>query len=383
MQQKQRSIDYQEGRTVSRRRFLGSAAGGVAAGAMAIAFPGVARSGNPRDKEDGSGESFFQTRGVVLVPDDMATLDWPLMAKQAGLTTIGTHITPGQVAAFFQTEQGRKFLDRCRTLGISVEHELHAMKDLLPRELFQKDPSMFAMNAKGERIPDYNLCVHSMAAVAIVCENAVKYAKILHSDTGRYFYWIDDGWPMCRCPKCKDLSDTDQAVLLENAMVKALREHDPRATLAHLAYGRTLAAPSQVKPAEHLFLEFAPIHKYEGWVGETSKAAKAKREDWDRKYDEVLDENLKVFGAADAQALEYWLDESAFWREARKADRNVVRVKIPWDQKTFEADLDAYRKRGIRNVTTFAVMIDGKYEAMFGPPPLKEYGLGLQKLRLS
>ena len=74
---------------------------------------------------------------------------------------------------------------------------------------------------------------------------------------------------------------------------------------------------------------------------------------------------------------------SLFWQKARKVDKNVGRVKIPWDQKAFEDDLAEYGKRGIRHITTFAAMIDDKYEAQHGPPPLKEYGLGLKKWRPS
>ena len=383
MQHQRKSTVKRAVNAVSRRGFLRNAAG-----ALALASGGTGHSGSLFGQESGAapaptagpGEPFFKTRGVVLVPGDMATLDWPGMAKQAGLTTIGTHITPSQVAGFVATERGQEFLSRCRELGVHVEHELHAMKDLLPRKLFKKDPTMFPMNDKGERIPNYNLCVHSKAAVAIVCENTVKYSEKLRSDTGRYFYWIDDGAPMCRCPKCKGLSNTDQAVMLENAMVKALRAFDPRATLAHLAYGRTLAAPTQVKPDPSLFLEFAPIHKYTGPHGKPEEA-KAKRKEWGRRYLALLDDNLKVFDAGSTQALEYWLDESLFWRAARKVDKNVNRVKIPWDQKAFEDDLAEYGKRGIRHITTFAVMIDDKYEAQWGTPPLKEYALALKSWR--
>ena len=94
----------------------------------------------------------FATRGVVLIPSDLATLDWPARAKQAGLTTIATHPTPQQAADFLQKEEGQQFLDNCRKLGVEVEHELHAMSDFLPRSLFDKDPSMFRMTTCG-RMP--------------------------------------------------------------------------------------------------------------------------------------------------------------------------------------------------------------------------------------
>lgn len=316
-------------------------------------------------------ERFFLTRGVVVVLSDLRTLDWPQRARRAGLTTVSTHIFPHEVAAYIQTGQGREFLKQCRTLGVEVEHELHAMSDLLPRALFDKDPAMFPMNEKGDRVRDYNLCVHSRAAIETACENARKYTKLLRSTTGRYFYWIDDGRPMCRCPKCRGLSDGDQALLLENQMLEAIREIDPRATLAHLAYSRTLAPPTQVKPKPGIFLEFAPIERrYD--VPFSRRDARGTGGVTHGKLLDALDANLEWFGHAGAQALEYWLDLSRFsgWKRA-----NVKR--LPWHEEVFLDDLQTYAQRGVRHVTTFAAWIDGDYVKRFGEPPLDRYGAGL------
>ncbi len=355
------------GRTVpvSRRRFLRSAAAG------SLALGGLAARGKAATAEDA--KPFFQTRGVVLVPSDVTTWDWPEQAKRAGLSTIGTHVFPHQVAEFVQTDEGQRFLERCRTLRIEVEHELHSIGDLLPRKLFERDATMFRMNESGDRVADWNLCVHSKAAVEVVCENARKYARLLRPTTGRYFYWIDDGRPMCHCPKCRGLSDSDQALVLENEMLRALREIDPRATLAHLAYANTYRAPAQVKPASGIFLEFAPIHRnYD--VPFSRRDSKFGAYTHGQLLDD-LDANLEVFGTAGAQALEYWLDESRFLRHLKPP--RPERVEIPWDRDVFRADLDTYAKRGIRHVTTFAVKIDGPYIQHFGRPPLDEYGADL------
>jgi hypothetical protein len=76
---------------------------------------------------------WFLTRGVVLVVRDMETLDWPARAVKAGLSTIATHIRPAEIAEFVKTDAGRKFLADCRKEGIHVEHDLHALSELLPR----------------------------------------------------------------------------------------------------------------------------------------------------------------------------------------------------------------------------------------------------------
>ncbi|MBE7558308.1 hypothetical protein HS125_04940 [bacterium] len=148
---------------------------------------------SPRSNRTTRRRPFFRTRGVVIsAPDDIPNWNWPEKAHAAGLSTIATHKFPSEVARFAMTDEWHRFYADCRRLGIEIEHELHAMYDLLPRSLFEKNPEMFRMNEKGERTKDYNLCVHSKQAIAVVCENAVKYGEILRPTTGRYFYWVDD-----------------------------------------------------------------------------------------------------------------------------------------------------------------------------------------------
>ena len=318
-------------------------------------------------------QPFLMTRGVVLAERDLTTWDWAEQAKAAGLTTLATHGSPSGIARFVKTEEGQAFLEACRDLDIAVEHELHAMAELLPRELFKKDPAMFRMNDAGHRVPDCNLCVHSEAALRVVCEHAGTYAGVLRPTTGRYFFWIDDGQPMCRCPQCRGLSDSDQALILENALLKALRQGDPRATVAHLVYMNTLKPPTQVKPQPGIFLEYAPyMRRYD--VPFRHREARLDRPGVPSHGEQLdaLDGNLELFGCEGAQALEYWLDVSRF---ARQQDQDLVR--LPWDGQVFLDDLDLYASRGIRHVTSFAVKIHGDYVRRFGEPPLREYASGM------
>ncbi len=365
-------------RRISRRQLLrafGAAAvvGGPAHASWLIRADGGEGSSIGGAEGDGT---FFLTRGLVLVTSDLRTLDWPSRARRAGLSTIATHIFPHEVAGFVQTDDGRRFLESCRRLGLQVEHELHAMSDLLPRSLFDKDPAMFPMTDKGDRVRDYNLCVHSQAALNVVAENAVRYTKILRSTTSRYFYWIDDGQPMCRCPKCRDLSDSDQALLLEHHVLRAIRGVDPRATLAHLAYARTLQPPKQIKPLPGIFLEFAPIERRYDVPFRQRELPGGGSPEHGRLLD-ALDANLAWFGREGAQALEYWLDLSRFsgW------DRRNVKP-LPWNGSVFRADLQTYAERGVRHVTTFAAWLDGDYVRRFGEPPVDEYGAGFRRWRI-
>lgn len=357
--------------TVSRRTFMSNVAAGVVAGTvMGARAAGLFKTAPAYGSQEKSG-SYFKTRGAVLAVQDLANSNWPQIAKKAKLTTIGTHMYPEEVADFFKTEKGQKFMQDCDDLGIKVEHELHAMKALLPRELFEKDPTMFRVDENGNRVGDWNCCAHSKAAMEVIGENAVKYAKLCKSTSGRYFFWIDDGKPLCYCSKCRAYSPSDQALMIDNAIVKALRKHiDPKASLAHLSYNNTLSPPKAVKPEPGIFLEFAPIHR--SWSEPLSDRSIVARNMQHGKVLDALDANLEFFGAKDTQVLEYWLDVSLFsnWNRNKK-------VKLPWNREVFLDDLKTYGSRGIRHITSFAVFIDDDYVRQFGQPPLDEYGRGL------
>ncbi|MFO0985242.1 MAG: DUF4838 domain-containing protein [Planctomycetota bacterium] len=349
---------------ITRRQFLQTAATAVCAQLPATQL-GFARS------PPGNGAPQLCTRGVVLVPDDLTLTDWSRRAAAAGLTTIALHASAAPrkvVVPFVRSAAGQQFLATCAGLGLQVEYELHALRELLPRERFAQEPALFRMNEQHVRTADANLCVHSARALEIVAENAVQLARDLPPTTGRYFYWTDDAEPGCRCPDCSALSDSDQALIVENHIIAALRKVDARARLAHLAYQRTMPAPTQIKPVPGVFLEFAPIERrYDIALGADDPAQ--------RRVLDLLDANLRVFGAEHAQALEYWLDCSRFSHYQKPA------VKVPFDQVAFAADVATYAARGIRHLTSFAVFIDRDYVGRHGEPPLDLYGKVLNSWR--
>jgi len=319
-------------------------------------------------------DPYFQMRGIVLSVEDLATVDWPKLAYENGINTIGTHVFPEQVATFIQSGKGIKFLADCKKYGIEVEHQLHSIGELLPRSLYAEDSTMFRMNESGQRTDDYNLCVHSQKALDIIASNALRYAKLLPPTNHRYYFWIDDGQPMCHCPECAQYSDSEQSLIVENRMIRELRTFDPDAQLAHLAYHGSLSAPRKVKPAEGIFLEFAPIER--SW--EKPLAEHAPNDGRDSKFLkgvthlQYLKDNLEVFPVETAVVLEYWLDVSIFSKWKKPA------VKLPWNKSVFDADIKTYGELGIRNITTFAVYIDDKYiETYKDLGFLKEYGFGL------
>ncbi|WP_102407875.1 DUF4838 domain-containing protein [Parabacteroides bouchesdurhonensis] len=316
-------------------------------------------------------ESAFEMRGVVLSVHDLETVDWPRLATKSGINTIGTHVTPKEVEAFITSERGKTFLADCQKYGIQVEHQLHAIHELLPRELFSEDSTMFRMDENGNRIADFNCCASSSNALDIIAKNAVYYARLLPSTNHRYYYWLDDGAPLCACPQCSCLSGSEQALMIENRMIQELRTFDPEAQLAHLAYHSTLEAPVKVKPAEGVFLEFAPF--YRNWKKPLSDESASGRGMAHAENLRCLKENLEVFPAETAVVLEYWLDVSLF------SDWKKPAVKLPWHKDVFMSDLNTYAGFGIKNITSFAVYMDDQYWKQYPDQSfLREYGKGMK-----
>lgn len=308
----------------------------------------------------------FEGRGLVLSPPDFTLSDWPDRMHKAGLNVVGLHVAggpPSVLTAFVVTDTGQELLDRFHALGLEIEYELHALVELLPRELFAKDAGLFRMDENGDRVPDWNLCPSNAKALEIVGERAVELSKVLTPTTHRYYLWSDDGKPWCHCSKCRGLNDADQMLLTTNAILKALRSWDPQARVAGLAYHATLTPPTQVAPSEGVFLEFAPIERQ-----------------WDRPItDRSVDTHVRLMDALDAaietygldkhsQVLEYWMDASRHSTWKRPA------VKIPWHPEVLDRDLDYYASKGFRRVTSFGCFLDRDYVAVHGEPPVADYG---------
>jgi hypothetical protein len=315
----------------------------------------------------------------VLYPFDLSLTDWPERASRAGINTIGLHAARrlDVLIDFITGEAGKRFLQQCEKLQIAVEYELHAMGELLSRELYYQDPTLFRLDAAGRRNPDANCNPFSSAALDIIARKAVHYAKTLKPTTGRYFYWPDDGALWDASPAAEGLNASDQALLVENHILQALRrEVDPQATLAHISYHHTLAAPRQVKPLPGVFLEFAPIQRdFSQSIAE--RTARTRRPgpqhpdpETNGGYLDILAANMQVFGAETTQVLDYWLDVSLHSGWTRPA------VKLPWKGEVCRADAAAYRKLGVRHFTTFATYIDADYVRRHGDPQdvLNEYG---------
>jgi hypothetical protein len=330
----------------------------------------------------GPAASYIKQRGILILDSDIKSLgSWPKIAKDAGLTTLG--IGPGSIGSyltnFLNTSDGKRFLAHCNDLGIGVEHELHTIQELLPRSLFNSNPGMFRMNSSGQRTPDYNCCAHSISGIQVICNNAVSYARQLVSTTGRYYFWFDDladSTAKCYCPQCSGLYPSEQALIVSNAIIAAIRANiDPNAQLAHLCYQSYLDAPrsAYVTPAAGMFLEFAPLSRvYDHPLSNRSAGYSPKKHGQLLDY---LDANLAVFGNSTAKVLEYWLDVSMY------SSWQLPYVEVPWRNEIFQDDLHTYTSRGITNITSYGAWLNAYYLIKFGSLPVKEYAQGLISTR--
>ncbi len=329
----------------------------------------------------------YKNIGIQLYPSDVDQVpEWPEIAAKAGLNTISIHPGGGDDKGIINgtmhwvtSENGARFLENCKRYGLEVEFEIHAIRELLPRELFNQYPTMFRMDETGLRQQRDNFCVHSKQALELLAKNVVEFAKVATPTTGRYYFWIDDGRKLCH-PDMGDIySDSDQALMLENYLLRELRKFDSRATIAHLAYLNTLSPPEKIKPDDGVFLEFAPIkrsyeigyrnQKEDEFISVPFEANKIKSEGW-----QYLESNLKVFPAHTAQILEYWIDVSRWssWERPFKA------LPLEMINNVLRDDVLFYREFGIPHITSFGNGLDRDYKKNFGFEFLEDYGKGFK-----
>lgn len=337
----------------------------------------------PEFKEERAGfedDRWFRMRGLVFSSSDAgwngsyfdrSAFDYIKYAKEHHINCFSVYGPP------FGTKMWEDFKKECYEAGIDIEYEEHMISALLPRNLFATHPEYFRVDENGNRSADYNGCPSCQAALDVIKLNAQRIATQYKSTNNKYYCWMDDGSKFCNCPLCKGAgyNAADQALIFEKAILEGLRKINPEATLAHLAYDRTQAAPSRVQPCEGIFLEFAPIYRNFDYSLGTSWA----RGDDNRTQAQVLqdlEDNLRVFPSETAQVLEYWVDCSRVSWYRPDALR-----RIPWDYNgVFLPDLEIYASYGIHCMTCYSAYVGPDYVRQFGYPTcLDDYADGLYK----
>lgn len=243
--------------------------------------------------------------------------------------------------------------------GLQIGYAMHAASYLIPRTYFDVHPDWFRMDGAGKRVCETNFCASNPDALTFFAARAVELADRLYRSAPVYYIWLDDSQSTCcHCPDCRGLSESDQQLKILNAVLDALRQNVPDARLAYLAYLRTLTTPKVVKPHPGIFLQYAPIAR---------DPAKPLSE-CDPGYFANLQDLLAYFGANDAQALEYWFDNSKLSRWQKPP-----RPFVP-DNARIRADIADYRALGFRDIASFACYLGADYEALYGEADISAFG---------
>jgi len=172
----------------------------------------------------------------------------------------------------------------------------------------------------------------------------------------------------CQCPSCRELTPSDQSLIFANALAESLKSINDRAQVPYLAYSNALLPARQVKPAEGVFLQYAPIQRcFEHSIGDGSCKT-------NQPCIEALDRLTECFNSDEAEILEYWLDASLFSKYKKPT------VKLPFTERILKEDISFYAKKGIKRISTFGVWLDAEYVSNHGLPPIASYGKQLKAL---
>ena len=311
-------------------------------------------------------------KGIVLTPPDFSGVNWKERLTALRLNTLGIHSGGGAKHDVLQqlgVTASEEFRQSFYSAGIDCEYEVHAATSLLPDSLFETHPEYFALCFREQtRNPTTNWCISNPDVPAILSANAACLAKKLSSSTHRYFFWgADRSDAYCHCRECSKYSASELNLLSVNAIADGIRRVDPKATVACLAYMGCYEVPEQVEPGENVFLEFAPfVRCYHHALNDPSCAI-------NRNFYKAFLELGSFFGMNKAHILEYWLDSSLFSDYRKPARRPFVHPDL------LRRDLETYVNAGIRNITSFAVYMDGEYFAAHGSAALEDYAATLNE----
>ena len=297
----------------------------------------------------------------LLIHPDEISIDIIDRLASAGVDTLGIHPVGGKGAAdsldsLLRDLSGDRLpalLDYASERGLSIEYEFHSASYLLPRSLFDSHPEYFRMDENGQRTPDYNFCISNEEALELFSDNAVKVASSLYRSSPNYYFWLDDKKDRhCLCEKCRSLSSSDKQLKVINAVAEKLRRSRSDAKVAYLAYFDTVAAPTVFKPAENVFLEYAPFEKYV-YKGED-------RDDVVARELAAVTPLLDIFGKTDSKVLEYWYDNSMYsgWKKPPK--------EFTLDRAAMAKDIAEYKAHGFEYISSFACYLGADYEDLYG-----------------
>ena len=89
----------------------------------------------------------IKERGIVILKDDLCP-KWLDIVRECNFNVLGLHTLdkPGAVNEYtdwLKLKETQDVISKLESLGVRVEHELHAVSALLPRSLVETSPSFF------------------------------------------------------------------------------------------------------------------------------------------------------------------------------------------------------------------------------------------------
>lgn len=298
---------------------------------------------------------------LIIHPHEL-TDRWIELAKELKLDRVSIHPVGGMSAhetlqELLKTIKDKNFraqIDKLTNNGIEVGYEFHALSYLLPRELFAEHPEYFRKDAKGERTTHGNFCFSNKQAREIICKNAVKLAKELYGSCNEYYFWLDDAMHLeCNCDECKKHSFAHHQLSLMNEIITELRKEIPDAKICYLAYYEGVAIPEDITPNDGVFLEYAPFERY----------LKPETFAFEGEYLELVKNIIKFFGTKNSKILEYWYDNSFYYR---RAGNKLVQFTANNEQ--INEDFKFYEDLGFETFSSFACNLCDEYVKLFGEP---------------
>lgn len=297
--------------------------------------------------------------GAVIYIQELTPF-WIEQAKKANIDVLGFHPIGGKEAdrhlkeaiELSKTDEFKANIAALKEAGIGIEYEMHALSLMVPRELFAEKPEWFRMDENGQRVADFNVCASNPEVLEHITKKAAELTELFPSSTHDYHFWIDDvEVAKCNCPHCRELSASEQALIIYNAIARGVKQVDKEGKQCYLAYCATLEVPKNVKPEDNIFLEYAPIHR------ELNKTIFDATSEKNMGEIAQLDGLLDYFGRDTAKVLEYWLDNSLLsgWKLPIKPFTLTPDI--------INADVKFYREKGFSKFTTFACYLGDEYVA--------------------
>lgn len=272
----------------------------------------------------------FPKRILFYWPNNYSSVaDWIDFSAKVRLNRIAFHYT--WPARDWYLLLRANLLPELRKRGMEIEVGGHFLSSFMPRTLYTQHPDWFRLNEQGKRVNDFNLNPFSQPALDYLAGGAIDYLQQM-PEASLFHLWADDieggGWS--REPGREDYTPSDQALLVSNDLVKALRKKLPHADLAYLAYHDTVFPPRVVKPEAGLIYFYAPRERC------YAHALNDPACDLNHQYAQALENGLPAFGSANAEVFEYYVDQILY--------EDMTNPPLP---EVLSADLQYYHKLGI------------------------------------